>query len=60
MPFVKISGLVIVMSDVCGRVVFPTQFLHRSSETVNGTSDIPRLYIELIPVFFRASVQSSF
>eukprot|EP00972_Heterocapsa_arctica_P012196 1788656-Heterocapsa_arctica.AAC.1 len=60
MSFAKISGLVLVICNVSGRVVFPSQFLHRSSETVHRPSDISRLTIELVPVLFCARAQSSF
>eukprot|EP00972_Heterocapsa_arctica_P023484 3459272-Heterocapsa_arctica.AAC.1 len=49
-----------MISNVGGCVVFPSKLLHPSSEIVDRSSDITRLDIEFVTMFFCAKVKPSF
>eukprot|EP00972_Heterocapsa_arctica_P010691 1568081-Heterocapsa_arctica.AAC.1 len=60
MPISEVSGLILAVRNVGGRVVSPSKFLPRSYEIIDWPSDIARLNVELIPMFFRTKVKTSF
>eukprot|EP00972_Heterocapsa_arctica_P006372 934980-Heterocapsa_arctica.AAC.1 len=60
MPVLKVSSLVLMVSNIGGRVVLPSECQHGSSEIVYWSSDITCLDVELSPMIFRVRAKSSF
>eukprot|EP00972_Heterocapsa_arctica_P011300 1656839-Heterocapsa_arctica.AAC.1 len=60
MPIPEVSGLILVVCNVGGCVVFTSKCLRRSSAIVFWPSDIARFNVEVIAMFFRTKLKTSF